>query len=344
MAIEPQKALRERVRSTGLTMINGADMSTDRVHAFVTILGIAGAAITALTTLPVAASVSGALSGAAMPAPAIVTEDVDRFFAIYDAANGRPTAEQLQNYIDTGSSGLRHLAEARRVTGVRIAEAIAQRPEMYVEARNCATVLPRVRARLDAALREFARIYPEMRTPAVTIAVGRGRPVAIGGPENGVQVGLEALCAYDMLNANLEDRFVYVLAHEFVHAQQSTELIRREPPTVLQLSLAEGIAEFVGELIAGEVAYGNLRGAVAGREEEIETRFLADRDSTDLSAWLYNASADSPGDFGYWVGYRIAKAYYRNAPDKRRAVREILEMADPAAFLEASGWYPGIEL
>jgi hypothetical protein len=300
----------------------------------------------ALLILPAAANASGHEAAPASRAavPEIVTHDVDRFFALYDTTGGHPSAEQLQTYIDTGSPGLRHLAEARRVTGVRIAEAIAAHPEIYVRARECAATLPRVRARLNAALRELVRLYPQAQSPAVTIAVGRGRPVAIGGPADGVQVSLEALCAADQLNPDLEDRFVYVLAHEFVHVQQSPELSDPQTPTVLQVSLGEGIAEFIGELISGGRAYGNLQGAVAGHEREIETRFLADRGSTDLSHWLYNSTADHPGDLGYWVGYRIAKAYYRHAADKRRAVREMLEMTDPEAFLAASGWYPGIAL
>ena len=39
------------------------------------------------------------------------------------------------------------------------------------------------------------------------------------------------------------------------------------------------------------------------------------------------------GDLGYWVGYRIVKSYYQHAADKRRAIRDILEMSDPKAFL-----------
>jgi hypothetical protein len=300
----------------------------------------------ALLVVPGAASASAQETAPVSRAtvPEIVTRDVDRFFALYDATGGHPSAAQLQTYIDTGSPGLRHLAQARRVTGVRIAEAIAARPEIYVRARACAAILPRVRERLSAALGELVRLYPQARSPAVTITVGRGRPVAIGGPSDGVQVSLEALCAADQLNPDLEDRFVYVLAHEFVHVQQSPQLSDPEMPTVLQASLGEGIAEFIGELISGGKAYGYLQGAVAGHETEIETRFLADRESTDLSAWLYNSTADHPGDLGYWVGYRIAKAYYRHAADKRRAVREMLETTDPEAFLAASGWHPGIAL
>jgi hypothetical protein len=38
------------------------------------------------------------------------------------------------------------------------------------------------------------------------------------------------------------------------------------------------------------------------------------------------------------------KSYYQHAADKRRAIRDILEMSDPKAFLAPSGWHPGIDL
>lgn len=45
---------------------------------------------------------------------------------------------------------------------------------------------------------------------------------------------------------------------------------------------------------------------------------------------------------GYWVGYRIVKAYYRQAADKRQAIADILSMSDPRAFLKKIGWSPGL--
>ena len=279
--------------------------------------------------------------------PVIETGDVDRFYEIYDAADGQPSAETLQeDYLEKGSDGLLSLARLRQVTGERIASAIQERRELYEDARECARTLPRVRSRLKAALRKLNELYPDARNPAVTIAVGRGKPVGIGYPDTGVQIGLEALCYAAFLNPDVEDRFVYVIAHEYIHVVQSPELVEstEENPTVLDISLVEGAAEFVGELISGDVAYGGLRGNVEGRETEIERAFLADKDKTDLSDWVYNSTPDQPGDLGYWVGYRIVKAYYQNSGDKRRALREILEMTDPDAFLEASGWRPGIAL
>lgn len=169
--------------------------------------------------------------------------------------------------------------------------------------------------------------------------------LAFGYRDTGVQIGLEALCAAEFLNPSIEDRFVFVIAHEYVHVQQSPELSARvdgDAATVLDVSLAEGIAEFVGELISGNVAYGSLRIATAGREADIERAFIADKDKTDLADWVYNATPERPGDLGYWVGYRIAKFHYDNAIDKREAVAAMLEMTDSNAFLAESGWRPGV--
>jgi len=277
--------------------------------------------------------------------PAIHIEDVERFFKVYDSAGGHPTAEQLQrDYLDPGSDGLHQLAKVRNVSGTRIAEALAKRPEIYSGARRCMTVLPRVRERTAVALRTLTTLYPEARLPPVTVAVGRGKPVAVGSPATGIQVGLEALCAADFFNPNVEDRFVYVIAHEYAHVQQVPALVDSDHLTVLEGSLMEGAAEFAAELISGDVSNSYFKAMTRGREKEIETAFVADLDKTDLSRWLYNTTPEKPADLGYWVGYRITKSYYQRAKDKRQALKDILDMTDPKAFLAKSGWYPGMRL
>ena len=263
------------------------------------------------------------LAAAAPPTdirPEIVTDDVDRFYAVYDAAGGRPTVEQLQrDYLDEGSDGLDEFARIRRITGERIAAAIAERPEIYVDARQC----------------------------AVTIAIGRGKPVGTANAAAGVMIGLEALCAVDFFNPDVEERFVSVIAHEYVHVQQPSAQAEDSGDTVLQAALLEGGAEFVTELITGSVSYGHLAPATRGRERELETEFLADQDLSAMgSDWLYNGmgTPERPGDLGYWVGYRIAKAYYQGAEDKQAALRDIIEVRDAKALIAKSGWYPGIVL
>jgi hypothetical protein len=277
----------------------------------------------------------------------IQIDDVARFYRVYNGANGHPTAEQLQHdYIDPGSDGLHRLAQLRNVTGVSIAEAIAKHPEIYADARRTLAFLPAVRRRVTVALQTLGQLYPEAEFPPVTIVIGRGKPVGVTDAK-GVMIGLEALSAVTWLEPNIEDRFVHVIAHEYAHVQQAIKapaLYNDPKPTVLEVSLIEGTAEFTAELTSGSVSDTDLKQITKGREQEIETAFVADEDQTDLSKWLYNGTLTTPGDLGYWVGYRIIKSYYQHASDKRQALRQILEMTDPKAVLAKSGWYPGIRL
>jgi hypothetical protein len=279
------------------------------------------------------------------PSVVIHIEDVERFYRIYDAANGRPTAEQLQrDYIDRGSEGLHTLAKLRNVTGARIAETLAKNPRIYSDARRCTTILPAVKERVQTALGELGRLNPHAQFPSVTVVVSRGKPAGIGYPDSGIQIGLEAVCAADFLNPNLEDRFVHLITHEYVHVQQAPALAGREDLTVLERALVEGVAELVSELTSGLSGQSHFPALTKGREKDIETGFLSDRNKTELSAWFDNSTLEKPGDLGYWVGHRIAKSYYQRAPDKDQAVRELLQMTAADVFLAKSGWYPGIKL
>src|SRR5262245_57965328 len=123
-------------------------------------------------------SAESSASGKIAAAPAIEISDVTLFYKIYDAAGGHPTADKLQNdYLDRGSEGMHQFVKMRNITGARIEAMLVKRPEIYSGAKRCMNVLPAVRKRSDSALRKLLELYPEARTPTVTIAVGRGKPV-----------------------------------------------------------------------------------------------------------------------------------------------------------------------
>ena len=188
-----------------------------------------------------------ALGAAPAPkGPEISTSDVDLFYRVYEAAGGHPSAEVLErDYLAKGSTGLHEFAELRRVTGARIAQNIQDNPQTYVDARRCLAVLPGTQRRLRAAFGRLARRYPDARFPPVTFVIGRGRPVGITNP-SGVSIGLEALCAADFMNPDLEDRMVHTIAHEYGHIQQSEaqQALDEGKPgaTVLSMSQMEGAA------------------------------------------------------------------------------------------------------
>ncbi|MBS0363503.1 MAG: lytic murein transglycosylase [Proteobacteria bacterium] len=288
-----------------------------------------------------------AAHAAAPKGPEILTSDVERFYRVYEAHHGHPDAATLdRDYLTPGSPGLHEFMQARRVSGESIEKAIEAHPEAYEDARNCLTVLPNVKRRLTEDFARLARAYPEAKFPPVTIVVGRTRPVGITNP-SGVTIGLEALCAASFMNPNPEERFVHIIMHEYGHIQQegplSTVDVGQPAATVLTMSLMEGAAELFAELFSGDIGNHEHRALTRGRERAIERAFVRDEDKTDLSDWLYNSkgTAAEPGDLGYWVGYRITKAYYDRAPNKHQALIDILHMTDARAFVAKSGWKPG---
>lgn len=275
------------------------------------------------------------------------TDDVTRFFQVFDAADGRPDAEALQRgYLDAGSDALREFTGIRIGSMERLAKAIVDKPELFEKARTCAAALPEIRSRVAEALDGLDRVLPAAHFPPVTVLVGRGTTGGVTTPA-GVVIGLETLCNADWMQADIGDRFVHLIAHEYVHVQQHGAAVEAVEPTLLYQVLLEGGAEYVGELISGQVANVHLQDWTRSRECALGREFLDDKDGTELSRWLYNGAGDDDrrGDLGYWIGHRIARAYVDGAGDRRQAIVELLDVRPEtaAALFEASGWQPACD-
>src|SRR5471030_792704 len=206
----------------------------------------------------------------------------------------------------------------------------------YENARSCQPALVELAQRVPQLIARMAELYPATTHPRATIVIGRDNS---GGTvsDSGVILGLEVVCENRSHSAySTVDRLSYILAHELVHTQQRVYA----GGTVLSMSLNEGIADFIGELASGHPLNTQLHEWTKGHEADIAARFRADMDKTDASAWLYNGmgTPEHPGDLGYWVGYRIAQAYYERTPDKQAAIRRLLEETDAHAMLRDSGW------
>jgi hypothetical protein len=290
------------------------------------------------------AATAVASSAPAPSAPEIRISDVELFYRVYDAAGGKPSAESLQrNYLDPGSPGLHEFLVRRIHSADVLAKKIAQDPAPFEKARECMAALPDVQKRLAVVLPKLRGIYPQAKFPPVTFLIGRNSAAGIPGSA-GVMMGLERACTGDWWEPNVRDRLVHLIAHEYIHIQQpdwqNDESGNSQRLTVLVASLSEGVAEFGGELISGSVGEVHLQKWLPGCDAHIAVDFLKDADSLDTSQWLSNGpgTAQRPGDVGYWVGYRIAKAYYLRARDKHEAFRQLVQLNDSRAILAASGW------
>lgn len=286
--------------------------------------------------------------GAAADAPAVEirTADAELFFKVFDAAGGKPTADALQHgYLDAGSDGVRQMIPGRIGSAENLARVIAEKPGTYEKARQCLADVVAVKGRVESALGKLRALLPEGSFPPVTVLIGADN--AGGTPSKaGVLIGLETACKSLPGETSLQDHFVRLIVHEYAHVEQAwfDKSTDTNPPTVLELALVEGVAEFVADRLTGSPVNVHLQHWTAGHEPDIDAAFLKDKDSTDLSHWFFNGlgTPEHPGDLGYWVGYRIAKRYEAQASDPQKALRELVMTSgfDAKRLFVQSGWAP----
>ncbi len=217
-----------------------------------------------------------------------------------------------------------------------------------------------IRQGIRQGLAKLAELYPAARFPTIYFLIGT---LSTGGTtaRSGMLIGTEQSASgpdtpLDELPAWAQKGFpthrfeslVGLVVHEAVHTQQKPAPAGQQDK-LLRHALGEGIADFLSELAVGPWAANTPR-QMYGRAHEHDV-WVDFQDEMEIAGdsiirmWMYNGMVPPDKnhgavDIGYWVGYRIAGAYYARAADKRAAVRELLELRDPEAVLRASGYAP----
>jgi hypothetical protein len=309
------------------------------------------------------------IAGAARSAPpvpppadpltaSIHSEDVERFARVFDATRGAPSADQLQRgYLDGASYGVAVFTPDRIVSAAHLAQAVAHDPAQY--RRALTQCLPRVKAAttdLHAIYLALHGLLPEAALPQIYVVIGAGNSGGTAGP-NAQVLGLEVLCAQDPSADGLRTTLRRFFAHETVHTFQHEPKDEAASP-LLAKALTEGAADFIAALVTGQTPEPARAAWAAPREAELWAQFRKDMAATRPAAaradpaaaraathrWLENYQAAPPGwpfEAGYWVGMRIWQSYYDRAPDKHRAIREMLDWDDADAMLARSGYAGG---
>lgn len=299
--------------------------------------------------------------GASAAPPDVEIRDIARFWSTYDAVSAEPDAERRvalvqERYIDPGTAGLHALMHARNYTAREYADAIHAWPRFWASVRPLTADAQKSSATLERDLTAFRALYPKLRPATITYAVGLLRT---GGTTLGNQVliGAEMALGNERVDVSeLPDKMRERLRtfydsrpcannaqnnlHEYVHTQQ-----RETDGSLAQYAVREGVAEYIAEQLTGRRPELPFYEYGPQHEAEIRTRFIAEKDSDDLSNWLYNSPRNSFGvsDLGYYVGYRIAQDYMSQQLDEKSGIARMIELdyADPIAvrdFIEDSGW------
>jgi hypothetical protein len=299
-----------------------------------------------------------------------VTSDIDNFWRAFDLAAKETDREKKiaifqTEYLDKGSAGLKDFIRLRIKSAKDLTDTVETLPRFYASVRASSLRVKEVEKQMRKAFVKFKKIYPEAVFPDVYFVIGI---VNTGGTasDNGLLIGTELfgltgetprdefLEAFRkrapkdldekqlrertdrLLNIMLKpiEKVTPLVAHESCHFNQKYSELK----TLLAKSVQEGACDFIAEKTAGETL--NLTQKIYGdrHEAELWKDFQPQMSGADYKNWMYNgiASGDRPPDLGYYMGYKISHAYYKNAKNKRQAVKDILETKDFPAFLEKS--------
>ena len=278
----------------------------------------------------------------------LVTDDIPRFWQAFDARTSVGTEAAIDSlYFRPASPGLRDWIWLRLQNAKALASVVDAVPGYYASARASTLQIARDEPKIRAAFTRLSVLYPDAVFPDVYFVIGR---LTSGGTTSrrGLLIGAEmygrtADSVLTRLSPWLQqviapvDDVPAIVSHELVHYQQ-----RLKGNGLLASALREGSADFVAELMCG----GNINARVHAwvnahrmREAMLWNEFVRDTATNDLAPWFSPPDISvRPKDLGYYMGYRIAQAFYDRQPDKRAAVRQILEATDATAFLRESGY------
>jgi hypothetical protein len=268
-----------------------------------------------------------------------IVEDIARFWAAFDRAKPESLSVVLQrDYLDQGTPGLKAFTASRLRTGAAMAEAVGRRRLDYESIRPATLNVAAAERVIRAPLYALEYLYPAAVFPDVYFMIGR---FATGGTvsNEGLLIGTEMFKDAEGLRM--------IVSHELIHFQQMASgqyMAAEKAPTLLALAILEGSADFIGELISGRRGKGQLYDYGAANEAQLWKEFQPQMLSSDPKAfepWFYGTPmAGRPRDLGYFIGYKIADAYYARAADKKAAIREILTTTNFEGLLKASGYQP----
>ena len=282
--------------------------------------------------------------------------DIDRFWAAFDSAAVAENKEAVYQslFIDQASDGFLEFLSVRDFSPEGYVNVTSSFPAFWQSIRANTLAFQEKEDEIARLFDDFKSVYPEFKAPNVNFTIGN---MITGGTVSGDWIlfsaeligvdGTTDLSEFSTASpgtfeywlfsvlSNPED-YMFTIAHEAVHFQQSV----RTDSTLLSQAIEEGAADFVAELISGKKLGTNYYLYGMANEDALWEAFKEDMNGTNSDDWLYGGSIseDQPADLGYFVGYRIAQAYYERREDKKKALEEIIEVTDYQAFLEQSGY------
>lgn len=259
------------------------------------------------------------------PSEAIfVTTDIQNFWIAFDQLGSKKNP--FEAYLSEGSQGLKDFIPMRIESSKNLLKTVKKRKEEYLAIRESSSSISSLEVQIREAYKNLIEWYPKATFPPTYFVIGA---MNTGGTatKNGLIIGVERQGI---------DKIPYFVAHEVIHFNQHY----KSSTSLLDQSIREGSADFLGELISGKTTNEGAFEFGEKNEEVLCQEFVQIMNSKTYKGWLYGGGkkTERPRDLGYWMGYKISKSYFDRSVDKKLAVKEILNITDFRDFLNKSGY------
>jgi len=273
-----------------------------------------------------------------------ILDDAERFAKLFTHTSKLDENQIKNKYLNLGTKGLEIFTPHRIKNEKNLLIAISENSNAYKKGIDiCLPAARSISRDAEQILNDVKILLDQEKSAPTYILFGADNS---GGTANkeGLSLGLEVICRYSETEEEAKEVILDYVAHEIVHVYQSRITENKTIKyTLLRLALEEGVADFIANSVLGRVTRSETERHSFGVKNEgvIWAEFKAVMNGSDLKPWMYGSGGDGrPNDLGYWLGKRIAQAYYEKSEDKKKALAELLYLKDPQSILLASGYDP----
>lgn len=281
----------------------------------------------------------------------VVTSDIHNFWKAFDLAL-EDTANResifLKHYFEKSSPGLKDYFSYKIGTISAFVNNQRKKPKFYAAIRENTLRVDLLKDSMYAYFDKLKVLYDDAVFPDIYFMIGRWNSAGTVS-DVGLLLGVDQIARtpdipqdelnlWEKNNFNDFSQLPTIAMHEQIHFQQSKI---KGDTTLLSYALIEGMADFICELVTGKNPSQRQHVFAATRKKEIWERFKKEMFLDRAYNWIANANQetpDHPADLGYYVGYEICKAYYDQAKNKKKAIKELLEFKDAKTILKKSGY------
>jgi len=273
-----------------------------------------------------------------------VLADAERFAKLFKNKSATNQALLKSQYLVPGSTGVDIFTPGRIKNAKNLALAVSNNQEAYQKAVDvCFPAAQNMKTQATETLKAV-QVFLGQKDSAPTFILFGANNSGGTANEKGLSLGLEVICRFADTQEQAKEVLLGFVAHEIVHVYQSRNPSTKEVKyTLLRQALMEGFADFVTYKAMGKVTESEKDRHEYGLKNEAKlwAEFKTAMNGKTFKPWMYDRkSNDRPRDLGYWIGKRIAKAYYEQSNDKASALNHLLILDDPMDILTASGYNP----